>query len=167
MKMLMTLVIAAMFVPVCWAAEFEAENEVVTSKEFDAHQKKMKAKEKKLKVPPILSSAEYLARPKSFLGKRYRVRMQSDDINMKPVGRGGCEILYFVHGVEDMSGYGDGTYSFESDKPQICYEIAKALEGLGGDGGDLIVEMSNVAKYAAANGTLFVVPEFTIVKTGW
>lgn len=110
------------------------EDEVVTQKEFEAHQKKQKAEDKKkrVKTPDILPSLDLVQNAQKKAGSVFRVMILSGGLmGIKAKKKGGCDFQYLIlddGGFGSITGHGNYAFEIAPKDWKICQRVSDAAE---------------------------------------
>jgi len=145
-----------------FAKDFEVENEPITNAQFEAHQKKLKAKEKKSKIPPILSAVEYLKNGAKLDKKIFRVMVTGEkSTNVEVLPKRTCQFLWASPGDIGFDNTGKGVYSFKANY-KVCL---KALHLETHDASIYLeVQFIGIQEYVSGDGQSAYHPVFQVLR---
>lgn len=145
----------------------QAENEPVTNKQFQEHQKKQKQieKQKAKKTPYLLPSSAFntKAQARKRLGEKYRVMVIGDRVMNYRGGPKACGFHYIKVADQGFGKQaGQGYYYFESKGGTGCRR-AGSIKGQDVSSVTLTVQMSGLTVFANRMGERKIIPVLDIV----
>jgi len=142
----------------------QVETEPVTQKQFEAVQKKQKAKAAKRKTPNILPANTYTANSKAYAEKKFHVKVIGDGIiNLDSIGGGACGFYLVASQSDGFKDSGSGTYYLTSKNKNLCGDLM-VMKGSDISSMDLIVQFKRPVDFQLKNGVIGKAAGFKIIR---
>ncbi len=147
----------------CASSLAQVEDQPISQKQFKAHQIKQKKATNK-RPPKILPSLTYITTGKTYIKKKFRVKVIGDGVvNLKALKIGGCSFHYVAQGNTGFSDAGSGTYYLTVASGKVCGDVQN-ITGSDISSVDLIVEYTQTLEFVTGAGGVMKAPSFEVIK---